>query len=44
MSTCQKCKGSGVDSSVKVKPGEESTPCSVCGGNGKLVDKEEVKV
>ena len=40
MTICEKCKGSGVDSSVEVKPGEEMAPCSECGGNGKVADVE----
>jgi len=43
MSTiCDNCKGSGVDPLAgAVKPGEESVPCPICGGNGKAVEQTE---
>lgn len=37
---CTACNGSGVDTKVAPLPGTESTPCSECGGNGKVAEVE----
>ena len=43
MIICEKCRGSGVDPDAgPVKPGNEFTPCPICGGNGQLSDPENI--